>query len=88
MRTSIYSNLNARLSDVMKQARLDAGLTQAELARATGRTQAYISKFEHGQLRLDVEDFIAFCDSLKIQPSEVIDTLKGNQSTRSGIKGI
>ena len=54
MRTALYSPLNARLSEIMKSARLDAGITQVERARATGRTQAYISKFERGQLRFDL----------------------------------
>lgn len=60
---------------MMKQARLDAGVTQVELAQATGRTQAYISKFERGQLRLDVTDLLAFTRYLRIDPHRVLDEL-------------
>ncbi|MEL6818981.1 MAG: helix-turn-helix transcriptional regulator [Pseudomonadota bacterium] len=59
----------------MKEARLNAGMTQAELAKKTSRTQAYISKFEANQLRLDVADFLVFCTALDIEPNKVIDQL-------------
>ena len=38
----------------LKAARLDAGLTQAEAARALGRPQSFLSKCESGERRLDV----------------------------------
>jgi len=41
----------------------------------TGRTQAYISKFEHGQLRLDVADLLVFAKCLKMNPHLTIDEL-------------
>lgn len=75
MRTGLYSPLNTRLSHIMKRARLEAGMTQAELARATGRTQAYISKFENGQLRLDVADFIVFAKCLGVDAHRLLDEL-------------
>lgn len=75
MRDSIYSPLNAKLSRAMKLARLKAGKTQAELAHATGRTQAYISKFERGQLRLDVADFIVFTRYLGVDTHKMLDEL-------------
>ena len=38
----------------LKAARLAAGLTQAEAARALGRPQSFLSKCESGERRLDV----------------------------------
>lgn len=84
MRTALYSPLNARLSEIMKSARLDAGITQVELARATGRTQAYISKFERGQLRLDVGDFLLFAKHLKIDPARLLIELDTEEPPRRG----
>ena len=83
MRTSLYSPLNTRLSERMKRARLEAGMTQAELARATGRTQAYISKFEKGQLRLDVADFLAFSKCLKLDSHGLLDELSAESATKN-----
>lgn len=75
MRNALYSPLNTRLSELMKRARIDAGMTQHDLAKATGRTQAYISKFERGQLRLDVADFLQFSTCLGIDPHRLLDAL-------------
>ncbi len=75
MRSTLYSPINQKLRQLMNEARRKAGMTQAELAKATGRTQAYISKFEHGHLRLDVEDFLSFCSALKLEPKSIISEL-------------
>ena len=37
----------------IRKARLDAGRTQAEVARRLGKPQSYISKAETGERRLD-----------------------------------
>jgi transcriptional regulator with XRE-family HTH domain len=37
----------------LRAARKAAGLTQAEVARAFGRTQSFVSKIESGEIRLD-----------------------------------
>jgi len=41
----------------LKQARLKAGLTQADVARKLGRPQSFVSKIESGERRLDVGEF-------------------------------
>lgn len=48
----------------MKQARIDAGLTQVELAAKLGRPQTWVSKCELGERRVDfveLEDIAAAC---------------------------
>jgi transcriptional regulator with XRE-family HTH domain len=75
MRSTLYSPINKQVSKLFKNARLEAGITQKQLAKATGRTQAYISKFENGQLRLDIEDFIRFCDAIGLDASNVVTEL-------------
>ena len=37
----------------LRQARKEAGLSQAELARAVGRSQTWVSKCELGERRVD-----------------------------------
>ena len=54
MRKSIYSKQYRMLTVRLKQARLDSGLSQAQVAKALGTTQSHISKAESGQRRLDV----------------------------------
>lgn len=48
----------------LRQARLDVGLTQAEVAERVGRPQTWVSKCELGERRVDLvelEDIAAAC---------------------------
>lgn len=38
----------------LKKARLESGMTQVQVAKKLKVTQAYISKIEAGQIRLDI----------------------------------
>ena len=50
--------------------RVDAGLTQAGLARALGVTPPYIGHWENGRARPDFNIIPRLCEVLKITPSE------------------
>ena len=50
-----------QLAKLLKQIRLDAGLTQSELAEKIGQTQSYVSKYENGEQRLDIIELEAVC---------------------------
>lgn len=54
MTKAIYSQDHKNLVEKLKQARIDAGLDQDEVAKLLGKTQSYISKVESGQRRVDV----------------------------------
>ena len=60
LHTTRYRAFLARL----RQARVDAGLTQEEVAAKLGRHQTWVSKCELGERRVDfveIEDFAAAC---------------------------
>jgi len=42
----------------IKQARIESGLTQEELASKVGRPQSFIAKIESGERRIDVVELI------------------------------
>ncbi|MEI1279587.1 helix-turn-helix transcriptional regulator [Leptospira venezuelensis] len=42
----------------LKQARIEAGFTQAEVAQQIGVSQSLISKLESGRISLEVEIFL------------------------------
>lgn len=44
----------------LRRIRLTTGLTQAEVARALGTTQAYVSKSESGERRIDAVELYDF----------------------------
>jgi transcriptional regulator with XRE-family HTH domain len=73
MRSEIYSKDHQRLRAILKRERIAAGLRQSDLAERTDRSQAYISKFESGDLRLDVIDFVRICRIIGCDPHKVLD---------------
>lgn len=46
------------LMAALKQARLDAGLTQTELAERLERPQSFVAKYENGERRVEVVEFV------------------------------
>lgn len=46
----------------LREAREAAGLTQVEVAKALGRTQAFVSKCELGERRIDPIDLQDFAE--------------------------
>ena len=51
---------------ILVQARKTSGLTQVQIAKALGKPQSYISKYENGERRLDFPEFIKIADVLGI----------------------
>ncbi|HUD42498.1 MAG TPA: helix-turn-helix transcriptional regulator [Dokdonella sp.] len=68
MNSPVYAQLRALLIE----AREEAGLTQAEVAKRLRRVQSFVSKYELGERRLDVVDFIAVCDCLGVDPADLL----------------
>ena len=50
----IYSRDHKSTTSLLKQARIEAKLTQFQVAEILGVTQSYVSKVESGQTRIDV----------------------------------
>ena len=49
----------------LKKARLEAGLTQTQVASKLNKPQSYVSKAELGERRLDVTELKIFADMYK-----------------------
>lgn len=54
------------LARLLRRLREDAGLSQLEVARALGRRQPFVSKYERGQRRLDLIELRRICAALDI----------------------
>jgi transcriptional regulator with XRE-family HTH domain len=57
-------------------ARQAQELTQTEVAQRLGKPQSYVSKYESGERRLDVVEFLEVCDALNITPQVIIQEIK------------
>lgn len=62
-----------QLTTLLKQVRLDADLTQADLADRLGQTQSYVSKYESGEQRLDLIELEAICKAVGISLKKFIE---------------
>ena len=60
----------------LREIRVDAGLTQEDLAEALGEAQSYISKYERGERRLGFVDVLTICKACKTDPNMLIKALK------------
>jgi transcriptional regulator with XRE-family HTH domain len=54
MEKSIHSNEYKIVLQRLRKVRLEAGLTQVQVAKKLGHHQSYISKIESGERRVDV----------------------------------
>ena len=66
----------------LRQVRLDAGLTQADLADRLGKPQSFVAKVETHERRLDVIEFVkwmAACGGLGAVP-EVVAVIAGERA--------
>jgi transcriptional regulator with XRE-family HTH domain len=72
---SVFTPTYARFRELLTEARESAGLTQSELAERLKRPQSYVSKFERGERRLDVVEFLEVADALRINPFNVLKRL-------------
>ncbi|OJI06412.1 hypothetical protein BK004_03655 [bacterium CG10_46_32] len=54
MNNTIYSKGHKQLIEKLKNARIEIGLDQVEVAERLNKTQSYISKVESGQRRIDI----------------------------------
>ena len=76
MEKSIHSARYAVLLKVLRQARVRAGLTQAELARKIGETQTFVSKCERGERRIDVIELRTFCRAFGMSLNQFVSALE------------
>ena len=65
----------AALCKLLTDARHEAGLTQADLALRLRRPQSFVSKFEAGERRLDVVEFLEVAEAIGCRATDVVTVL-------------
>jgi transcriptional regulator with XRE-family HTH domain len=68
MQKSLKSSEYDRLIAMLVAVRHAAGIRQQALARKLGRPQSFIAKYEGGERRLDVVEFVAITRALGADP--------------------
>ena len=64
VKKNIRLDQQKRLLVLLRGIRVDAGLTQSELASRLSRDQTFVSKYESGERRLDVLELREVCRAL------------------------
>jgi transcriptional regulator with XRE-family HTH domain len=76
MKKNIHVVNHKLMTDLLREVRLEGGLTQAELAARIGKDQTYVSRYEGGQRRLDVLEVRDICQAIGITLEKFIKRLE------------
>lgn len=68
-REALHDKDYRRFAQRLREAREEAGLTQAALAKIMKRSQRFISRCEIAERRVDAVEFLDFCRALNLPPS-------------------
>ena len=68
-------NLILELRELLVAARKKAGMTQAEVAEVLGRPQSFVAKYEGGERRLDVIEFMLVARIVGADPAKIMRAL-------------
>jgi transcriptional regulator with XRE-family HTH domain len=75
MTDSVYTKRYQRFRELLVEARKTKGLSQMALADQLGRVQTFVSKYERGERRLDVVEFLDVAMALGVDPHKVLRQL-------------
>ena len=73
---SVHSADLAAFCALMIKARKAAGLTQDDLARRLKKPQSFVAKYEGGERRLDVVEFLAITRAIGADPVRILRALQ------------
>jgi transcriptional regulator with XRE-family HTH domain len=72
---SVHNKKYGSFLGFLIDARKRAGLTQVEVAARLARPQSYVSKYENGERRLDVVEFLEVAQAISFDPIALIRKL-------------
>lgn len=73
MQKSIHTVQQHRFLELLKQVRLEAGLTQVELSKKLETSHSRISDYERGERRLDIIQMRQYCEAVGITLQEFVE---------------
>lgn len=79
MTKSVHTKSYSRFLGLLIETRKNAGLTQTEVAERLGRPQSFVSKYENGERRLDVVEFLEVARAIEIDPTVIIEKINAER---------
>jgi transcriptional regulator with XRE-family HTH domain len=72
---TIHSEKSDRLRTLLREARENSGYTQQQLADLLKRPQSFVAKYELGERRVDVIEFLTIAKLLRADAAKIIKEL-------------
>ena len=76
MLTSIHSEEWVRLATWLRERREAEGLTMRELAARLEVPHSFVGKVEQRERRLDVVEYLIYCEALNVSPLEGMSVVR------------
>jgi transcriptional regulator with XRE-family HTH domain len=72
MRKSVHSSAAVAFRKLLIEARNKADLTQQEVAERLKKPQSFVAKYERGERRIDLIEFVAIARALEADPVQLL----------------
>ncbi|MCK1474151.1 helix-turn-helix transcriptional regulator [Bradyrhizobium sp. 197] len=86
MQKSLKSAEYARLIATLVAVRKEAGVRQQALAKKIGKPQSFVAKYEGGERRIDLIEFVAIVEALGADPLKQFKAFLTGRPARTGRK--
>ncbi|MBF0548247.1 MAG: helix-turn-helix transcriptional regulator [Candidatus Riflebacteria bacterium] len=73
---SIFTKKHNLFRELIIAARKNASISQVDLAKKLKRPQSFVSKYERGERRLDIIEFLEVVKAIGINPLKIIKELE------------
>lgn len=80
MTESVHTARYRQFRELLITARKDKGLSQEALAEKLTKVQTFVSKYERGERRLDLVEFLDVSAALGVDPHKVIRQLQAKDA--------
>ena len=76
MQKSLRTPRQQLLQYLLVEARKAKGLTQADVADALGKPQSFVAKYENGERRVGVVEFVDIAVALEVSAAEILSKIE------------
>lgn len=78
---SVFTPRYHSMRRLLVDARKKQGVSQAALAEKLGRAQTFVSKYERGERRLDLVEFLAVTEALNLDAIRLVRQIQAVEAT-------
>ena len=86
MKTSVYSTHYEKLRIWLKSARQTRGLSLRDVAEITGVHHSVYGKMEQARRRIDIVEFVEYCEILQVDPLEGLREVMTSMDNAKNVK--